>query len=180
MLVRSLSGKDPLEEGTATHYSILASRILQREPHCLGLHLHSFSKEKSPNTWLWNGLMNEDLELRSSKSLRKEKFQRYLGVRILLFPMMSFSQGDGGKRKFRSGNPLQELLEKSAKVLSFCPKAFLQLSNLSSVSHLFYEVNQMVSFFFFFFFFLLFCPSLNIQLVTSIYVHKAQCFAIYF
>ena len=33
----------------------------------------AFSKESSPNTWLWNGLMNEDLELRSSKCLRKEK-----------------------------------------------------------------------------------------------------------
>ena len=47
---------------------------------------------------------------------------------MLLFPTMSLSQGDGGKHKFRSGNPVQELLEKSARVLSFCPKAFLQLS----------------------------------------------------
>ena len=47
---------------------------------------------------------------------------------MLLFPTMSLSQGDGGKHKFRSGNPVQELLEKSARVLSFCLKAFLQLS----------------------------------------------------
>ena len=55
-------------------------------------------------------------------------------------------------------------------------KDFYSLAYLSSVSHLSYEVSHMISFLFFF---LLFCPSLNTQLVKVIYVHNAQCFAIY-
>ena len=55
-------------------------------------------------------------------------------------------------------------------------KHFYSWASLPSVSHLFYEVNQMISFFFFF---LLFFPNLNIQLVKTVYVHTTKCFAIH-
>ena len=44
MLVRSLSGKDPLEEGTATHYSILASRIRESHTALASIYIHSAKK----------------------------------------------------------------------------------------------------------------------------------------
>lgn len=65
--------------------------------------------------------MSQDLELRSSKCLRRKEAAGCLGGRMLLLLLVtSLSEGDGDKHNFRAGNPPQEWLEKSTMVFSFC------------------------------------------------------------